>query len=125
MLISMLVQAAVSVKRMNKFLSSEELDPYVGRSSSVSTRVALAVDNGTFAWSKGQRDQPTLKDINLRVKRGKLVAVVGQVGCGKSSLLSAILGEMEKIEGDVEVHGEHCSGCFQVRSFVVKRTHKI
>lgn len=30
---------------------------------------------------------------------GKLIAVVGQVGAGKSSLLSAFLGEMEKIEG--------------------------
>jgi ABC-type branched-subunit amino acid transport system ATPase component len=41
--------------------------------------------------------------IDLEVPKGKLVAVVGQVGSGKSSLLSAILGEMEKLEGRVVV----------------------
>lgn len=41
--------------------------------------------------------------INLRVKKGTLIAVVGQVGCGKSSLLSAILGEMHKHRGTVEI----------------------
>ena len=34
---------------------------------------------------------------------GKLVAVVGQVGAGKSSLISAILGEMHVQQGDVHV----------------------
>ena len=42
-----------------------------------------------------------LFSINIRVKQGSLVAVVGQVGCGKSSLLSALLGEMEKSSGHV------------------------
>ncbi len=39
--------------------------------------------------------------INLKVKQGGLVAVVGHVGCGKSSLLSAMLGEIKKLEGHV------------------------
>ena len=34
----------------------------------------------------------TLQNINLDVKKGSLVAVVGMVGSGKSSLLSALLG---------------------------------
>ena len=33
--------------------------------------------------------------------QGQLVAVVGQVGAGKSSLISALLGEMERVEGSV------------------------
>ena len=37
------------------------------------------------------------------VPSGALVAVVGHVGCGKSSLVSALLGEMEKLEGEVAV----------------------
>ena len=39
----------------------------------------------------------------MRVEHGSLVAVVGQVGCGKSSLVSALLGDMEKAEGHVSV----------------------
>ena len=39
----------------------------------------------------------------MTVKSGQLVAVVGMVGCGKSSLLSAMLGEMEKVKGTVNL----------------------
>ena len=42
--------------------------------------------------------------INLEVKKGSLIAIVGQVGCGKSSLLSTLLGEMEKLHGRVSVN---------------------
>ena len=39
----------------------------------------------------------------MEVPVGKLVAVVGQVGSGKSSLVSAMLGEMSKDQGRVQV----------------------
>jgi ABC-type transport system involved in cytochrome bd biosynthesis fused ATPase/permease subunit len=39
-----------------------------------------------------------LKNITCSIERGSLVAVIGSVGSGKSSLLSAILGEMEALE---------------------------
>lgn len=105
MLISLMVQAAVSVKRMNKFLSSDELDHYVRRSDSPTSPTAVSIERGVFAWSKSERNQPTLKNINLEVPRGKLIAIVGTVGSGKSSLLSALLGFMEKVEGEVELNG--------------------
>ena len=41
--------------------------------------------------------------INLNVPTGSLVAVVGSVGSGKSSLISAMLGEMNKSRGHVNV----------------------
>jgi len=41
--------------------------------------------------------------INISIPEGQLVAVVGVVGSGKSSLLSAVLGEMEKLQGTVTV----------------------
>jgi len=43
----------------------------------------------------------SLRDIDFEVKKGALVAVVGTVGSGKSSLLACILGEMPKLEGEV------------------------
>jgi len=48
---------------------------------------------------------PTLRELNVRIKRGELVALVGRVGSGKSSVVQALLGEMEKKAGRVEVHG--------------------
>ena len=44
-----------------------------------------------------------LCSVNLKIPEGSLVAVVGQVGSGKSSLVSALLGEMELMEGRVNV----------------------
>jgi ABC-type polysaccharide/polyol phosphate transport system ATPase subunit len=62
------------------------------------TEDPIIIDSGTFAWESGE---PTLRNINLRVKDGSLIAVVGVVGSGKSSILSAMLGELEKTDGRV------------------------
>ena len=58
------------------------------------------IENSAFSWD-GYEIPPVLSTINLKIKRGSLVAVVGPVGSGKSSLLSAILGEMYKQSGFV------------------------
>nr|XP_014351311.1 PREDICTED: canalicular multispecific organic anion transporter 2 [Latimeria chalumnae] len=68
-----------------------------------STGYAITVLNGKFSWVKS--NPPILHDINLMVPYGSLVAVVGHVGCGKSSLVSALLGEVEKLEGKVSIRG--------------------
>ncbi|XP_008418789.1 multidrug resistance-associated protein 5 [Poecilia reticulata] len=47
----------------------------------------------------------TLHRINLRVKTGSLVGICGSVGSGKSSLLSALLGQMTLVEGRVAASG--------------------
>lgn len=61
------------------------------------------MENGNFSW--GEEDT-VLKNINFSVDKGKLAAVVGTVGSGKSSLLSALLGEMEKVSGRVNTMGK-------------------
>ena len=58
--------------------------------------------------------------INLHIKPGQLVAVVGHVGAGKSSLISALLGEMEKMTGRVSVKVTIIKHSF-VLSFVAKQ----
>ncbi|KAJ3100518.1 Multidrug resistance-associated protein 1 [Phlyctochytrium planicorne] len=49
--------------------------------------------------------EPLFTNLSLTIPKGKLTAVVGVVGSGKSSLLSAILGEMTKLEGSVFICG--------------------
>ncbi|TKS90503.1 ATP-binding cassette sub-family C member 9 [Collichthys lucidus] len=60
--------------------------------------VAVKVMNGFFTWGN---NLSTLSDINIRIPTGQLTMIVGQVGCGKSSLLLAMLGEMQTIDGRV------------------------
>ncbi|XP_069726657.1 multidrug resistance-associated protein 1 isoform X2 [Phaenicophaeus curvirostris] len=104
MVISSVVEASVSLKRLRVFLSHEELDPdSIIRGPIKEAEGCIVVKNATFRWSKN--DPPSLNSINFTVPEGSLIAVVGQVGCGKSSLLSALLGEMDKKEGYVVVKG--------------------
>ncbi|XP_073932002.1 ATP-binding cassette sub-family C member 9 isoform X7 [Castor canadensis] len=60
--------------------------------------IAIKVTNGFFSWGSGLA---TLSNIDIRIPTGQLTMIVGQVGCGKSSLLLAILGEMQTLEGTV------------------------
>ncbi|ORX63493.1 hypothetical protein BCR32DRAFT_330852 [Anaeromyces robustus] len=53
-----------------------------------------------------------LHDINIQIKKNSLTAIVGAVGSGKSSLISAIIGEMKR-EGGKIVHGGTISYCSQ------------
>ncbi|NXL09578.1 MRP3 protein, partial [Mesembrinibis cayennensis] len=101
--ISNIAQTSVSLKRIQQFLSHDELDPNCVETKAIAPGNAISVTNATFSW--GKELKPSLKDINLLVPSGALVAIVGHVGCGKSSLVSALLGEMEKLEGEVAVKG--------------------
>lgn len=81
-------------------MNCEELDP-TSVSHDPSESAPLIIENGTFSWG----EDPILKNINLRLEKSSLSAVVGSVGAGKSSLVSAFLGEMDKISGRVNTVG--------------------
>uniref|UniRef100_A0A8C5BEN1 Cystic fibrosis transmembrane conductance regulator n=1 Tax=Gadus morhua TaxID=8049 RepID=A0A8C5BEN1_GADMO len=61
----------------------------------------------------GNQDAPSLQKISLSVGSRQLVAVIGPVGAGKSSLLSAILGELPLDKGVVKVKGQLTYACQQ------------
>ncbi|KAL3053062.1 hypothetical protein OYC64_005566 [Pagothenia borchgrevinki] len=104
MVISSMVQASVSLKRLRVFLSHEELqEDSVEHKAVAGSPYSISIVDGVFSWSRAE--PPTLKRLNVYIPDGSLVAVVGHVGSGKSSLLSALLGEMDKLEGAVAVKG--------------------
>uniref|UniRef100_A0A1J3IMN5 ABC-type xenobiotic transporter n=1 Tax=Noccaea caerulescens TaxID=107243 RepID=A0A1J3IMN5_NOCCA len=91
-IITQVVNANVSLKRLEEVLATDERvllpNPPIEPG-----QPAISIRNGFFSWdSKG--DRPTLSNINLDVPLGSLVAVVGSTGEGKTSLISAILGEL-------------------------------
>ncbi|KRJ97653.1 multidrug resistance-associated protein 1 isoform X14 [Drosophila yakuba] len=96
-----IAETQVSVNRINKFLNSEELDPNSVLHDS-SKPHPMSIENGEFSWG----DEITLRNINIEVKKSSLVALVGTVGSGKSSVVQAFLGEMEKLAGVVNTVGK-------------------
>lgn len=109
MVFSSWIEAYVSIKRLTTFLSAKELQAdAVDRIDNPGPLKAgdelISVSGGDFAWN-GHQQEPTLMNIDLSVRKGDLVCVVGRVGSGKSSLLSAILGEMTRLKGSVKIRG--------------------
>ncbi|XP_065643858.1 multidrug resistance-associated protein 1-like isoform X2 [Hydra vulgaris] len=102
LVIANIAQYNVSAKRLSKFLKSDELNP-VSVSNDKNITSAVEIHNGTFKWNI--QNEPILNNVNLKIPCGSLTAVVGQVGSGKSSLISAILGEIKRVGGDVFVKG--------------------
>ncbi|XP_040422230.1 multidrug resistance-associated protein 1-like isoform X2 [Cygnus olor] len=100
--ISAVAQTKVSLRRLEDFLCAEDLNPE-DVNTSYSGNHAVGFIGASFRWEKN--GLPILKNLSVSIPEGSLVAVVGQVGSGKSSFLSAILGEMEKLEGTVQRRG--------------------
>ncbi|KAL7750892.1 Multidrug resistance-associated protein 1 [Sorochytrium milnesiophthora] len=103
-------QALTSYRRIVDFLNLPEIDPQaatIDRTSN-SSADAITVQQGTFTWHSDavSADRFALSDGDLVFPRRSLTAVIGRVGSGKSSLLYAILGEMHKRAGQVNVNGK-------------------
>ncbi|XP_025405942.1 probable multidrug resistance-associated protein lethal(2)03659 isoform X3 [Sipha flava] len=66
--------------------------------------LGIVISNATAKWTDIQTEN-SLENINLTVRPGRLVAVIGPVGAGKSSLIQAILRELPLSEGNISVRG--------------------
>lgn len=106
-----LAQAKRSLQQLSFFCTPKHMPELVETVSSPKqrTRASFAkrgatrdappevrITNGSFDWGSnetGGRDR-VLRGINVVFPAGKLTAIVGKAGCGKSSLLAALLGEM-------------------------------
>lgn len=66
---------------------------------------SLIIENGNAKWLDYEQED-TLQNINIKVRPGELIAIVGQVGAGKSSLLNVILKELRLQEGSIRVNGK-------------------
>lgn len=122
-----ITDAYVAMKRIEKFLLAEEAAPIPPPVPD--HEFAMSIKNASFLWDQlpaapkegteggargtsGNNDSsdeatitnethPYLCNVNLQIPRGSLVAVVGPVGSGKSSLLQAMVGNMTMSQGEV------------------------
>ena len=55
-------------------------------------------------WN-AEETELTLDNIDIEAKSGKLLAIIGTVGAGKSSIIQAILGEFPSTKGKIFLRG--------------------
>ncbi|KAJ7552377.1 hypothetical protein O6H91_06G052800 [Diphasiastrum complanatum] len=98
-LITQIVNASVSLKRLEDILLADEriLLPNPPLELELS---AISIKDGNFSWDP-KAERPTLVNITFDVPVGRFMAIVGATGQGKTSIISAILGEIPAI-GDSE-----------------------
>jgi phospholipid/cholesterol/gamma-HCH transport system ATP-binding protein len=66
-------------------------------------------------------DRPVLKGINLTARRGQVIAIMGSSGCGKTTLLRLIGGQIKPSQGTVRVAGESVGGLDQAGLYRLRR----
>jgi ABC-type multidrug transport system fused ATPase/permease subunit len=109
-----IAETLVSIKRLEEFMMLEEFQESNSQEQRALSRVdgieGVILSRITAKWNASIKEN-TLKRIDLRAKRGTLVAVIGQVGSGKSSLLQAILGELTLSSGSIDISGKISYAC--------------
>ncbi|KAF9128020.1 hypothetical protein BGW39_005426 [Mortierella sp. 14UC] len=110
--ISSSIEAYVALGRVYKFLTSAEVDPNAiivedrRRSPSnpdASDKYSLLITDASYSWYKDA--EPVISNINIAIKKDCLLSVIGRVGSGKSSLIAALCGDLERVSGEVRIRG--------------------
>ncbi|KAJ0394967.1 hypothetical protein ATCC90586_009459 [Pythium insidiosum] len=96
-------EAFGSMQRIAAFFSADEMPVDVLGQQQPSTKV-VELQNADFSWTQ-DAETPTLRQISFAIERGSLTIIVGAVGSGKSSLVNAILGEIQQLRGYRAVRG--------------------
>ncbi|XP_045076725.1 ATP-binding cassette sub-family C member 4-like, partial [Coregonus clupeaformis] len=99
-------ETIISIRRIKNFLLLDEIERNNMRFTQEEEKdTSVEIKDLICYWDKCL-DAPSLQNLSLTVKSEQLVAVIGPVGAGKSSLLSAILGELPHDKGVLRIKGQ-------------------
>ncbi|MFR3910379.1 MAG: ABC transporter ATP-binding protein [Clostridium paraputrificum] len=104
MVFVMYPKAQVSANRIEELLNEEPLikNPENGvKQTEVKGEVEF--DNVTFVYPNGE--EPVLKNISFKCKKGEMIAFIGSTGSGKSTLINLIPRFYDVTEGSIKVDG--------------------
>ena len=101
-----LSESRIASKRINQFLNLSKqarAGPAVNTDEKA-TVGSISLEKASFSWDLDAQ-VTGLIDIDLHVKSGTLVGIIGPIGSYKSSLLAALLGEMSLVQGQSRIQG--------------------
>lgn len=93
------MNGAASAEKIFKLLAAEE--PADGEQT-VPEQAALQLEYVTFGYEK---DRTVLQDVSLTIPQGSFVSLVGESGCGKSTIAALLSGSRTDYTGSVTLGG--------------------
>ncbi|MCG6412762.1 heme ABC transporter ATP-binding protein/permease CydC [Vibrio fluvialis] len=96
-------QTLTSARRLNEIILSEPDVKFPSEETRHSGQFDISFENLTFNYSGGE--QPALKDVSLTIPAGNKVAIVGQTGSGKSTLIQLLCRYWDAQQGDIRIAG--------------------
>ncbi|KAJ1268009.1 hypothetical protein BS78_07G103900 [Paspalum vaginatum] len=103
--IGSVIQARAAFSRISEFLGAPELQKDQSwMEYCAPNQYPIVIKSGCFSWDSSENSN--LWATNLEVKKGTKLAICGEVGSGKSTILAAILGEVPRTEGMINIRGK-------------------
>lgn len=104
---AIMIQSKVSLDRIGDFLAEEETTKYeqLDHTEVETSAPLIGIQKANFSWNSKSDADFKLRDIDVAFHPGKLNVIIGPTGSGKTSLILALLGEMELISGQVFLPG--------------------
>ncbi|MBL4280787.1 heme ABC transporter ATP-binding protein/permease CydC [Vibrio fluvialis] len=96
-------QTLTSARRLNEIILSEPDVKFPNEDTRHSGQFDISFENLTFNYSGGE--QPALKDVSLTIPAGHKVAIVGQTGSGKSTLIQLLCRYWDAQQGEIRIAG--------------------
>lgn len=109
MSITSVAEGWISLKRVEAFLvqpaANQEVIGTDQDSSKQSLKTGIKLTNASAHWNQNTDDKHGIVSLDFEAVDHELTVIVGQVGCGKTTLLEVILKEIPLSEGTLEVNG--------------------
>jgi ATP-binding cassette subfamily B protein len=106
MMFVMIPRAIVSARRINEVLEIEPVikdDGEIIEKENILKSGEIEFKNVEFKYNKS--DEPVLKNINFKIKKGQTVAIIGATGSGKTTILNLMLRFYDATKGSIKVGG--------------------
>ncbi|MGE0118350.1 MAG: ABC transporter ATP-binding protein [Dongiaceae bacterium] len=81
----------------------------------------IALDGVTISFALPDRDYVAVRDINMSVKTGSFLTIIGPTGCGKTTILNAIAGLLRPASGNVQIGAAPLRGLNTRASYMFQR----
>lgn len=107
MALTSVAEGLISVNRIQEFLllhkmpESDEVTP----KNRKDLKNGIIFRNASAYWSQNDHSNVGLSSVDTNIGAENLTAIIGQVGCGKTTLLEVVLKELPLTEGEMEVNG--------------------